>query len=251
MKYYKLISDNNFIGAITSNNFVSENSRTHWLLSSNEEYGQFVIYQNNVYRDYWMAPIIDNSLIDFTNVKIIEIHEDEYDIYIEAINNNQPIYDDEPNIRLQSELIIPEQANENDAASIDFIRTSKINEMSRACNQVIENGFDVEIGGETHHFSLTVQDQLNLITLSSMAAQGMDQIPYHADGELCKFYTAAEINIIVNQATAWKTYHTTYYNALKAYINSLQTIEEIGAITYGTQLPEEYQTDVYRALVNE
>lgn len=88
MKYYKLISDNNFIGAITSNNFVSENSRTHWLLSSNEEYGQFVIYQNNVYRDYWMAPIIDNSLIDFTNVKIIEIHEDEYDIYIEAINNN-------------------------------------------------------------------------------------------------------------------------------------------------------------------
>ena len=248
MKYYKLISDNNFIGAITSNNFVSENSRTHWLLSSNEEYGQFVIYQNNIYRDYWMAPIIDNSLIDFINVKIIEIHEDEYDIYIEAINNNQPIYDDEPNIRLQSELIIPEQVNENDAASIDFIRTSKINEMSRACNQVIEAGFDIELGGKVEHFSLTTQDQLNLISLSSMAANGMEAIPYHADGEVCRFYSNAEMQAIVARATAFKIYHTTYYNALKNYINSLETIEEIAAVTYGMPLPEEYQSDVLKSL---
>ena len=120
--------------------------------------------------------------------------------------------------------------------------------MSYECNKTIENGFDVELQEEIHHFSLTVQDQLNLITLSTMAAQGIEQIPYHADGELCKFYTPAEINAIVNQATIWKTYHTTYFNALKAYINSLQTIEEIGAITYGIELPEEFKTDVLRAL---
>jgi hypothetical protein len=30
--------------------------------------------------------------------------------------------------------------------------------MSRICNQIIEKGFDIEIQGETHHFSLTVQD---------------------------------------------------------------------------------------------
>lgn len=248
MKYYKLISDDNFIGAVTSNNFVSENSRTHWLLSSNEEYGQFVIYQNNVYRDYWMAPIIDNSLIDFTNVKIIEILENEYDIYIEAINNNQPIYDDNPNIRLQTELTVPEQVDEDATVSIEFIRTSKTNEMSRTCNQMIEAGFDIELGGKIEHFSLTTQDQLNLISLSSMAANGMEAIPYHADGEICRFYSNAEMQAIVARATAFKIYHTTYFNALKNYINSLDTIEAIAAITYGVELPEAYQSDVLKSL---
>lgn len=248
MKYYKLISDNNFIGAVTSNNFVSENSRTHWLLSSNEEYGQFVIYQNNVYRDYWMAPTINNSVIDFINVKIIEIQENEYDIYIDAINNNLPIYDDNPNIRLEEEVNIPQQVDQNEVASIEFIRSSKINEMSRTCNQVIEAGFDIELGGKIEHFSLTTQDQLNLISLSSMAANGMEAIPYHADGEICRFYSNAEMQAIVAQATAFKIYHTTYYNALKNYINSLDTIEAIAAITYGTVLPEEYQSDVLKSL---
>jgi len=120
--------------------------------------------------------------------------------------------------------------------------------MSYTCNKIIERGFDIELQGETHHFSLTVQDQLNLITLSSMAAQGIQQIPYHADGELCKFYSPEEINAIVNTATMFKTYHTTYYNGLKAYINSLDNIEDISEITYGIDLPEEYQTDVWKEI---
>lgn len=55
--------------------------------------------------------------------------------------------------------------------------------------------------GETHHFSLTTQDQLNLITLSAMVSQGAEQVPYHADGELCKFYSVSDMLAIINQAT--------------------------------------------------
>jgi len=40
--------------------------------------------------------------------------------------------------------------------------------MSRACRQTIEAGFDLIIRGETKHFSLTTQDQLNLMSISSM-----------------------------------------------------------------------------------
>ena len=119
--------------------------------------------------------------------------------------------------------------------------------MSYTCRTTIENGFDIELRNETHHFSLDTQDQLNLISLSAMA-QTQELVPYHADGESCIFYTAAEMQQIIAAATTFKIYHTTYYNALKGYINSLETIEEISAITYGIAIPDEYKTDVLRAL---
>jgi hypothetical protein len=79
-------------------------------------------------------------------------------------------------------------------------------------------------------------------------AQTETLIPYHADGEECDFYTVEEINEIIDTANAFKIYHTTYYNALKGYINSLETIEDIAAVTYGMEIPEEYQTNVLKAL---
>jgi len=54
--------------------------------------------------------------------------------------------------------------------------------------------------------------------------------------------------MIIQAATELKVYNTTYYNALKTYINSLETIEEISAITYGTPIPDEYKTDVLKTL---
>jgi len=134
-----------------------------------------------------------------------------------------------------------------DTASIDFIRSSKLTELSRACRAAIESGIDLELHGETHHFSLTTQDQLNLMSLSA-TAQTQDLIPYHADGELYTYYTAEEINSIVKAANDYKVYHTAYYNSLKAYVNALTTIEEIAAVTYGTEVPDEYKSDVLRVL---
>ena len=79
-------------------------------------------------------------------------------------------------------------------------------------------------------------------------AQTQELIPYHADGEMCIFYTNEEINRIIAAATSFKIYHTTYYNALKAYINALDTIEEISKIEYGTPIPEQYKSDVLKTL---
>jgi len=61
--------------------------------------------------------------------------------------------------------------------------------MSYNCRKAIENGFDLILRGETHHFSLTTQDQLNLMNLDTTA----ELIPYHADGESYTYYTAEEI----------------------------------------------------------
>lgn len=242
MKYYKVIENSNIIGVCDSSNCLRFQSANMMIEKTKEENMEYLECMGRLYHAQWMKPI-QTDLYFYNMATIVEIEEEEYNILVPAVENAPvPIEEEE------EPIIIIEPINPADEITLEYVRNAKINEMSRACNVVIENGFDIEIEGETHHFSLTVQDQLNLITLSSMAAQGVQQIPYHADGELCKFYTAAEINTIVNQATMFKTYHTTYYNALKAYINSLETIEEIGAITYGVELPEEFQTDVLRAI---
>ena len=102
--------------------------------------------------------------------------------------------------------------------------------------------------GLIYHFSLTTQDQLNLITLQSMIASGETAIPYHADGELCRYYTVEDISTVMDAATAHKTFHVTYFNSLKAYINSMDSIVDISKIEYGDEIPDEYQSDILKSL---
>ena len=246
MKYYKLINNNEFVCVASSDDFVYYNHTTQCFLTSNETFGHFVTNNGKLYRDYWMAPLVDCNC-PFTNVKITEITEEEFQTLLNAVITNQEIQPiiDNPPITIYPEP--PEQQEEDPDAVLAFIKTSKINEMSAACRTIIENGFDLELHGKTYHFSLTTQDQLNLMSLGTLA-QTQTLIPYHADGEEYEFYTANEINEIIAAANSLKNYNTAYYNSLKGYINSLETIEEISAITYGTTIPEEYKSDVLKVL---
>lgn len=239
MKYYKIIQDNTFIGVVTSDNFVRYQPKTNMIIGSNEKRGEFVEYKNTIYRATWMAPSTLNTE-GYELAEVIEVTKEFYDKYkdiIEAINMGDDWKEKETVITIDPYAQI----------DIDFIRTNKLQEMSITCRKTIEAGFDLELRGETKHFSLDTQDQLNLMSLGQMT-QTQSLIPYHADGEECDFYTAEEINEIIDTANAFKIYHTTYYNALKGYINSLEAIEDIAAVTYGMEIPEEYQTNVLKAL---
>ena len=245
MKYYKIILDNNFIGVVSSENFRKYNKDSGFLLRSNELEGEYVRYEDLLYRDFWMSEI-STTLFTYTNAQITEITSEEYQTIISLEDNTEEI------IRLitPEEETVSEETEEVEITpdiTIEYIKTMKLKQLSAQCRLIIENGFDLELRGKNHHFSLDTQDQLNLISLSAMA-QTQSMIPYHADGEMCIFYTAEEINQIVETATAFKVYHTTYYNALKGYINALDTAEAISAIEYGTPIPEEYKSDVLRML---
>ena len=239
MKYFKILNGTNFIGAVHSGQFVAENSM-HKLYYANELKGQYISYKGKLYRSPWMAPVTNSR--EYEEVGIEEISEEEYNTLISAIDNNEEIIIEDDDEELP--VIIPPEETD---ITLEFVRESKINEMSYNCRHLIEAGFDLELRGEAHHFSLTTQDQLNLMSLSVLA-QTQSLIPYHADGEECTFYTSDEINTIVKTATELKIYNTTYFNALKEYINSLETVEEISAITYGTPIPEEYKSDVLKIL---
>ena len=241
MKYYKILNNNEFIGIANSKNFIKYSPIARYFLRSNEQEGEYINLDGQLYRASWMAPITQQE--NYISVTIIEISYEEYEIYAAAIANNETIIippePDEPSGG--------EEVNPVDIESIEFIRISKINEMSYICRQTIEAGFDLELHNEIQHFSLTTQDQLNLMGLSAMV-QTQSLIPYHADGQEVTFYTKEEINQIIDAANTLKVYHTTYFNALKVYINVLETIEEISAIEYGTPIPEEYKTEVLKVL---
>lgn len=243
--YYKLINGLSIVGAVSFNDFRKYQRKHGLVLLSDIDTAQYVEYKNVYYRDNWLKATITDS-VPYVEVSIIEIDENEYNALIEALDINEEIDIEEPEEQ-QEEYIEP--TNEDEQATIEYIRNAKIAQMDKICNQTIEQGFDLVLDDNIeHHFSLTTQDQLNLITLSTQLASGETSIPYHADGELCRFFSANEVQDLIEVATLHKTYHITYFNALRAYIDSLDTIEAISAATYGMPLAEEYQSDVMKYL---
>jgi len=129
------------------------------------------------------------------------------------------------------------------------VKQRKIAAMSEACRAAIVAGFDVSLpDGKNHHFSLTVEDQLNMNALFGLMASGAQQVPYHADGEPCIYFSSEDMAVVIQAATAHKTWHESYFNSLKAYINSKRTAATVDAIFYGIDIPAQYQSDVLQTL---
>lgn len=135
---------------------------------------------------------------------------------------------------------------EEDATEV--IRNAKIAEISSACNAVIVSGFDIELSGKTEHFNLSIEDQSNIANLFRVVELGGTEFPYQADGGKCRIYTAQEIAQIYITAQTTITSQTTYHNALKAYVQSLTSVDKISAVTYGMTLPKKFTTEMNEKL---
>lgn len=247
MTYYKVIKDNEFIGIGTSYELRKYQLKHNILLVADDDTAQYIDINGILYRDSWLK-VLTTDTIQYENADIVVISEEEYHQLSETINKGEEIeinINDEPSENEEVVVI-----DNNEEVTLDYLKAQKVKEMSYICNQTIVNGFDITLSdGEVHHFSLTVQDQLNLITLSAMISAGEQTIPYHADGELCRNFSALDMENVIRAATELKTFHTTYYNSLKAYIESVQYREELSCIAYGVDIPVEYQSDVLKAIL--
>ena len=125
-----------------------------------------------------------------------------------------------------------------------LVKAAKIAEISKNCNAIIVAGIDLELTQGTVHFNLSIEDQANIANLFRVVELGGTEFPYQSDGGICRIYTAAEIAQIYIAAQTLITTQTTYHNALKAYVQSLESTEEISAITYGMTLPEPYLSEM-------
>jgi hypothetical protein len=250
MNYYKVINnDRQIIDVLIDNNitYVKWQNVNKLLISCDEQEAEGFLSSDcmSVYHTENFSKL--PSDVDFIEVILKEITEDDYNLLRKALDESKPI-EPEPEPEPTPE---PEEPKPDDD-TLQLVKSGKVSEMSKVCNNTITNGFDVVLSdGKSHHFSLTTQDQLNLITLTGLVSSGETSIAYHADNELCKFYSAEDIACITNYATQFKTYHVSYFNSLKAYIEALEDVKEISSIEYGTDIPEEYQSEVLKALLQQ
>lgn len=135
-----------------------------------------------------------------------------------------------------------EIVGEDNALSV--VMAAKLAEISKVCNAVIVAGVDITLGDETVHFNLSIEDQSNINNLFRVVELGGTEYPYQADGGVCRIYSAQEIAQIYLAAQTLITTQTTYHNTLKAYVQSLSDADDIKAVYYGMELPDEYAQEM-------
>ena len=78
----------------------------------------------------------------------------------------------------------------------------------------------------------------------------LQQIPWHTSDQTqhCKYYSNADMALIVFAAMQYVTYHVTYYRDLRIYIRSLDS-DSVGNVYYGMPIPAEYQSEPLKDLL--
>lgn len=244
--YYKIINNNNIVGVATSINFRKYQKKHGVILFSNENDAEYIESNNVLYHDDWLKALQTYD-INYISAQIIQIDINEYEFLKQSFEEMDqiPVEEDTP-----IEEDIDEIIEENQ--TLEFIKESKIKYMSYMCKSIITSGFDIVLSdGESHHFSMEIEDQIKIQTLAMKAQSGQQLLPWHSDGELCVFYPAEDILSIYNELEKLQTFHTTYFNSLKYYIESLDTVEGVNSIYYGINIPEEYQSEVLKYLLRQ
>lgn len=96
------------------------------------------------------------------------------------------------------------------------------------------------------HFSLTEKDQLNLFGKKMQLLTGEKKLEYHEDGQPCKYFSADDMQNILDKAMFYVSYNTTYCNALNMWIKSVTNPGKLDQIQWGAKVPEEFQSEVLK-----
>ena len=211
MKYYKIVKNKKFIGVGTTLNLRRFQKKHEIMLICNEAQVQYIQLGDTLYRANWMWPENTDS-VKYEIADVIRIEKDEYDLLLNAVESNEEI-------AIEEEPIIKEEPIIIENPTIDFVRASKISELKYYCNKEITNGIDVKLSdGETRHFSMSLEDQINLLTMA-----------YLSDDSV---YSAEDMKTIIVETNSYKNSHIAKFKRLENRVNSLNTIEEVSAVNY-------------------
>lgn len=130
--------------------------------------------------------------------------------------------------------------------TLEELQEAKVTEMEAVKQQLIYAGFDVTLtDGTAEHFTLTIEEQIELSALQQKVKEGAAQLPWHIEDESehCRYYSNEDMALIVDAAFAHKSWHRTYFQDLRIYIRSLDSKEAVEAVTYGMEIPEGYRSE--------
>ena len=245
MIYYKITEGGSVVAALTENDLRKHQPEHNTLAAASPEEAEYIQATDMIlYHDSWMRDT-STGVHSFRNASVTAITKEEYEPLCDSFLGRQRLSEANGRLPEIAPLAVVEESEfEDETDTFEFIRTSKLKQLSLACQNAILNGFDVELDGVKHHFSLTVQDQANLAEARWRLLKGELLVPYHANGEEMRFYTQEEMNAVIEAADAHKMYNLIYFNALKLWVNSLKRASSISKISYGDEIPKKYQTDL-------
>ena len=123
---------------------------------------------------------------------------------------------------------------------IEQLRVNAQSRIDGCCSAAIASGVTVN----KLHYTLTALAQHDLSVMVAQAKAGTASFLYHADGEAMRVYTADEITAIAAAATEWFSINTAYYDLLKAWVTRETDVDKLGAIKYGSKLPDDLMTQL-------
>ena len=142
---------------------------------------------------------------------------------------------------------LDEQINHTvDPATLSFeeLKEYKIKQFSKQGEQAIFNGTDVALlNGSVKNFTYNLEDQSNLLNALFIIDQLDDltiTLPYHGHGEPCELYSALDILLVYFTLQFFSTRIQTRVNMLNSWVRDCETREEVEAIEFTSELPQEY-----------
>ena len=140
--------------------------------------------------------------------------------------------------KLQSLLSSGQEPYADEALFIDLKR-KVIKHLSSLCKNKITSGFSVRLSdGKSYNFKLTIEDQLNLMSIENQLNAGAKTFIYHATDAPCKEFSRKDMAKVIDYFKRYTLYHTTYFNVAKQYINSLTDAEKVSKFVYGDDVSE-------------
>lgn len=222
---YKIIQNNKIIDVVKIPRFVSFLASGH-IAITNKISAQGIVGSDNK-TIYSFIPGVKQAKAVVT---IKEITLEEFNRLHSLLNSNQDISADE--------------------TALELAKNKVIKRLSDICTNKITAGFDIKLSdGIVYNFKLTVEDQLNLMSIENQLNSGEETFIYHATGQPCKIYVKDDMNTIIKAFRRHILFHTTYFNAAKQYIKSLVDISKINLFTYGTDVSDTVEDIILKQIL--
>ena len=172
-------------------------------------------YENSIWEQY--CPVPDGWVAIPDNISI----PDSFPFVKIEFNENNEI------ISL-SEIPLPDDI-------IKEYKNKKKSIFSKRCSKEIKNGIDIVLSDQIKkHFSFMETDQLNILSAyyNVNYDKNNDNYLYHADGEDYELYSKEDIETIFTKLNENKNNILLRYKKLCAYIDTLNTKEDIDNVDY-------------------
>lgn len=130
--------------------------------------------------------------------------------------------------------------------TLDEIKENRKQEIRSMYQAVTANGIDVDLSTGRQHFPLGSEDVTFLMGKKIEIESGVTEVSYQDSNNRCMFISSVDMQTIIAAALSFVNVQTTYRNNLCEWIDLCKTKEEVEAVTYGVDIPPEYQNEVYK-----